>query len=370
MKRDEIVQALRAKFSGPLEWLEPVLVAFDAEIRALGPDKLETFLMRLGPILKRVFDGPDAAERFDELGAAIQAVLVDDALRSAVFRAAVASQNRDAANRRRGLIGRKLCPLLEQAWDEDPLAFFVVSLPLAPRSGDIGEHALLEAHRRVFQGIGAWEKYAPIRSCEPRAMALKDVAIAFEPAYKDFVVRLCRLDRFLRTGSLPKTEPDFGNAVSDASSAFPSLVDQDAARIRNAAAHGHWRFLPGNNAVRLRNYARGRLRWQQDFEVTELGHRLHDMIQAAAGAQRLLHAHSVYTFIFRSGLISKVELLAASYAKGQLKDPTVRFQDLTEELLTPKESALLHSISNGTSVAGLPSFDAKGDQSPQIPDVS
>jgi hypothetical protein len=90
-----------------------------------------------------------------------------------------------------------------------------------------------------------------------------------ENRYHRYVRALDILDAG-RRGVTPAASETFGEKVRRLSSLLPTLVEPDAARIRNAIEHGQCDLLLDRGELQLQNLHRGEVRWQRRITLDEL----------------------------------------------------------------------------------------------------
>jgi hypothetical protein len=134
--------------------------------------------------------------------------------------------------------------------------------------------------------------------------ALKDVA---EPLYKLYINRIWLLS-YIKEGEWPSAEkvPSFGNLVSETASRldnFPSLVEVDAAWMRNSVSHNRRVYLPSEDAVEMWDEHKPR----RKIPVSELLDKVKAMYQISAFTfPRIAQIYLFRTLLLRSGILDLV----------------------------------------------------------------
>lgn len=202
-----------------------------------------------------------------------------------------------------GALARVLCDYLDEVDRQVPmLTPIVYGGSLMPTLGFL-EH-WMTAEKRL--------RAAANTRRELRAEQLRALAEFLEVVYRELITILYEIECLREPRPIHRGQ-DFGNLVDTVVTwtrdSLPGFVDRDAARIRNAAAHYHWRYDPATDLLHLHNRKkRDKGTWEASFPLPELYRRLRKMYLAAGQMQAaLLWRVSTACFeIFRELPLSRI----------------------------------------------------------------
>jgi hypothetical protein len=133
----------------------------------------------------------------------------------------------------------------------DPMGAALFDQLIALEQGAIGaalvvvgaEHDPANMGREIVRPAHYLRALADAPNDEAVAMHLIDlVRLVAEPAYARYARILVRLEAAARGDLAPKIPTALGNLIPRAAASFPGRVEADLAHIRNAGAHGSWRY--------------------------------------------------------------------------------------------------------------------------------
>lgn len=134
--------------------------------------------------------------------------------------------------------------------------------------------ATLGAHGRVLAVVGT-------RGEERARLVLDAARVVSEQVYQPYLKAVWKLAD-LADGRVPRNPPPYGRLVQDLAERFgsshPSLVEPDAAHIRNAVVHGRVAYVPRRHLVTMHD-ASG---WRAELTVREVDLLTRRMLKVAA----------------------------------------------------------------------------------------
>lgn len=152
---------------------------------------------------------------------------------------------------------------------------------------------------------------------EIRARKLQDaVAQVSEGVYKPYLQAMWKLAE-LERGRVPQPPPAFGKLVevlAERLQSYPTLIEPDAAHIRNAVAHRHAVYLPGEHAVELWDTSG----WRRTLSIRNLEVLTRRMLRVAGEVYPKAFQHFLQVVVVRPAIGAIPPLARAIRAQDQV----------------------------------------------------
>jgi hypothetical protein len=204
---------------------------------------------------------------------------------------------------------------------------------VSQRHGDLIQS--LEAQCAAYSLL----KQAERERGEARATSvLRALAETCEALYRPYLITIWFLS-FFKEGEMPPQQvPSTGNLVKDSYkrlSAYPGLVEPNAAWMRNAATHFRRRYIPEKDAFEMWDNSVARRTVTVD-ELFEIARRMYQI--SGETIQRVARLHAVRTLFgptgFRDEFVESFPLVLSGNAEGtKLLDD--KFTAKTERMVRP-----------------------------------